>query len=302
MGNYDTGAELGINTEQGFMKIGQLDKISGNIYKTVIKPDCFYLPNFYSTQDGYVNEEYINNGNYAISSSNDWYIFDIVKEPYFISKDLNLGIIILFKYGTTDFTFSNVEYIIWGFFDKENSKITETNTEGWTIRKAESYLCISTRIFGLDFSNSKRPNIYMWKNNPDSKIPIGFYIDTSDAEPFKIRAMFAIYEDYNNPSNFKLVDNLPDTWYTSQYEKFYSSYDDYIYFGLVDNQLHYWTYEPLFLEKNNTSSETQGGINDGTYDNSSDVIEIGTLPTFNAVLSNMISIYSPTVAQIQSFD
>lgn len=294
--NYNTGVNLGINSEQGFLKIGQLDDLGNRTLAMVRKPDCFYIPNIYNNL-----QYYIDNGHYIQRNSLDNPI--IVKEPLFISKDLNLGIVLVFPKGTVDYTLHTIESLWWGFFDKNENYITDTNIDGWTPRRlSNGTLCVNYSIVNSDFTYNTSMFYHMWNKSELMEVPLGFYIFTNDAEPRDIYLMYGIYH-VDDKSIHRLVDNLPSTWSTRYeytdilYNKGYSN----TYFNTIDNVNTTWKYENTMLSLENSDSITQGGINDGSYDNSSDDIEIGTLPSFNAVLSNMISIYSPTVAQIQSF-
>lgn len=295
--NYNTGVNLGINSEQGFLKIGQLDDLGNKTFAMVRKPDCFYIPNIYNNL-----QYYINNGHYIQRDGLDNPI--VVKEPLFISKDLNLGIVLVFPKGTVNYTLQTIESIWWGFFDKNENYISNTNVDGWTPRRlSNGNLCVNHAIVNSDLTYNTSPFQYMWNKSELSEIPIGFYIFSSDSEPRDIYAMYGIYH-IDDKTIFRLADNLPSTWNT-RYEYTNILYDKGVYsntyFNTIDNVNTTWKYENTMLSLENSDSITQGGINDGSYDNSSDDIEIGTLPSFNAVLSNMISIYSPTVAQIQSF-
>lgn len=295
--NYNTGVNLGINSEQGFLKIGQLDDLGNRTLAMVRKPDCFYIPNIYNNL-----QYYIDNGYYIQRDSLDNPI--VVKEPLFISKDLNLGIVLVFPKGTVDYTLQTIESLWWGFFDKNENYITDTNIDGWTPRRLKNgTLCVNHVIVNNDFTYNTSPFYCMLNKSELSEIPLGFYIFSSDSEPRDIYLMYGIYH-VDDKSIFRLVDNLPSTWNT-RYDYTNILYDKGVpsntYFNTIDNVNTKWKYENTMLSLENSDSITQGGINDGSYDNSSDDIEIGSLPTFNAVLSNMISIYSPTIAQIQSF-
>lgn len=295
--NYNTGVNLGINSEQGFLKIGQLDDLGNKTLAMVRKPDCFYIPNIYNNL-----QYYIDNGHYIQRDSLDNPI--VVKEPLFIAKDLNLGIVLVFPKDTVDYTLQTIESLWWGFFDKNENYISGTNVDGWTPRRlSNGTLCVNHSIVNINLSSNTSPFYYMWNKSELSEIPIGFYIFSSDIEPRDIYAMYGIYHIDDN-TIFRLADNLPSTWNT-RYEYTNILFDKGVYsntyFNTIDNVNTTWKYENSMLSLENSDSITQGGVNDGSYDNSSDDIEIGALPTFNATLSNMISIYSPTVAQIQSF-
>ena len=286
-------------------------------------PDIKYIPSFYSHIDTYINNGWYaydnNNGNNALWDC------EIVTEPLIICKIKNepietyFGVCPIFNHNV-DKNYANMKYLYFGTFIKSSEHITETNSDGWWFQSPSAL----TGTFINNTQLNSESTIDYWKQDAfidastpyRDEFPIAFvynYFVTNNIEQLEIRWLMGIKS--NNYGLIKVwIDNIEKSSFYNSFKKsnkwiaFPFDIGDAIY---TDNKLYYLennTNKKLLIDditiyKFNDYSSNQGGLdsNPYTYDNTSDEIDFGVLPSVSAITSNFVTLYCPTQAQLSGF-
>lgn len=286
--NYNSGAVKGIVTFDGIKSIGIKDQISIENGTFSINPmgDSLKLHNPLDM-------------NFFIDNHKGYYLYDRDKsittyyEPIWINEETNFGYICShYKYRNS----TTVSNAFIGYFYKDLSVANDYNIDGWRLVDGGR---------SVYFTYSVMTNYY---SNLENELEISFFRQAygTDDEKDYIRVVTGFWNTNLNiflpPSYYDRLDGFIYDNNTIREIPLYAQNENRVQIGESPDNLHWWKLsDNIGIGNEQEESEAQGGINDGSYDTSSDTINIPGLPTVSATASDMVSIFRPTNEQMRSF-